>query len=35
MLRLDHTTLDNISKHNFSGTGIKDLNTLIKNKKLL
>ena len=35
MLRLDHTTLDNISKHNFSGTGIEDLNTLIKDKKLL
>ena len=28
-------SLDNILKHNFSGTGIKDLNTLIKNKKLL
>lgn len=35
ILRLDQTTLKNIVKHNFSGTGAKDLNLLIKKKKLL
>lgn len=35
MLKLDHSTLQNISKHNFSGEGLKDLHLLIKNKKLI
>ena len=35
MFRLDDETLDNIVKHNFSGTGAKDLKLLIKSKNLL
>lgn len=35
IMKLDQSSLKNISKHNFSGTGVKDLNLLVKKKKLL
>ena len=35
LLKLDNDTLKNITKHKFSGTGVKDINLLIKSKKLI